>query len=59
MEKYSFIDEGTKDFLRDDSGEVIVIEGEDFHDAESWLLNHGEDYGWTNTGVRFHVWGED
>lgn len=54
-EEYSFIDLGNKDFLRDDDGEVIIIEGT-FHEAEEWLLEHGEKYGWTNSKTRFWSW---
>ena len=58
MKRYSFIDDCIRDFLRDDNGEVIIIEVENFDEAETWLLDHGEDYGWTNSGVKYHEWGE-
>lgn len=55
---YSFIDFGLKDFLRDDNGDVIKIHG-DYVTAEDWLLENGEEHGWTNTGVRYWEWIEE
>lgn len=57
MMEWSFIDAGIQDFLRDGDGVVIVVRGS-YHDAESWLLEKGEEYGWTNTGTRFFNWTE-
>lgn len=59
MPHYSFIDFGLKDFLRKEDGEVVRIEFEGYHDAEEWLLKYGEDYGWTNKGVRYWNWDEE
>lgn len=55
---YSFIDFGLEDFLRDDKGDVIKISGT-YEDAESWLLDNGEENGWTNAGVRYWNWDEE
>lgn len=55
---YSFIDYGTQDFLRYGNGGVIKIEGS-YQDAEDWLILEGEDYGWTNRGVRYWNWEEE
>jgi hypothetical protein len=59
MAKYSFIDFGTRDFLRNDNGEVVEIEAAHYEEAEDWLLDKGEDYGWTNSGVRYWNWNEE
>ena len=58
-DKYSFIDNEKRDFLRDENGEVIVILCNDWLDAEDWLLSEGEKYGWTNTGVKYFNWNEE
>lgn len=54
--RYSFIDEGLTDFLRYKNGDVIIIFADTFEDAESWLLDNGIKYGWTNTGIKYHIW---
>lgn len=59
MAQYSFIDFGLKDFLRDSNDKVIVIEVEGYHQAEDWLLTHGESHGWTNEGVRYWDWDDE
>ena len=59
MAQYSFIDFGLKDFLRDDDDEVVKIEASGFQQAEEWLLKHGEDHSWTNTGIRYWCWDEE
>lgn len=53
---YSFIDFGLRDFLRDNSGGVIKIQVESYTEAEDWLLEYGEDHGWTNEGIRYWCW---
>lgn len=55
--EYSFIDYGNKDFLRDENDEVIIIKG-DYQDAEDWLLDNGEKYGWTNESTKYIDWNE-
>lgn len=59
MAQYSFIDFGNKDFLRKDNGEVIIIQCSNYHEAENWLLDNGEKYGWTNEGVRYWDWDDE
>jgi hypothetical protein len=57
---YSFIDFGTRDFLRSfEQGPVLELEADSYEEAEEWLLNNGEDFGWTNTGVRYWCWEEE
>lgn len=60
MNKYSFIDFGLKDFLRDENDNVIIIECKDdmCFEAEEWLLQNGDKYGWTNSGVQYFNWSE-
>jgi hypothetical protein len=58
-DKYSFIDNDNRDFLRDENGEVIVILCDDWQDAEDWLLSEGEEHGWTNTGIKYFNWSEE
>lgn len=58
MKEFSFIDKEKKDFLRDSFDEVIIVHCNNWEEAEEWLLNNGEHYGWTNTGVHFYNWEE-
>lgn len=59
MGLYSFIDFGQKDFLRNDSGDVIIVDVNSYEDAEDWLLKNGEENGWTNKGVRYWDWDDE
>lgn len=59
MAEYSIIDKGRKDFLRDDYGDPIIIETENFDEVEEWLLENGVQHGWTNTGVHYYNWTEE
>ena len=55
---WSIIDFGLRDFLRDkETGRPLMFENYD--QAERWLMVRGQEYGWTNTGVRFFGWSED
>jgi hypothetical protein len=57
--KYSFIDLGKKDFLRNSFTDLVLeIEVECFEEAEDWLLKNGEYFGWTNSGVKYINWDE-
>jgi len=56
MYKFSFIDFGLKDFLRDEYDEVLIIKLNSFYEAEEWLLSNGEEYDWTNQGVKYLCW---
>lgn len=58
MKQYSFIDFELKDFLRYPDGSVIIIDFDNQEEAEEWLLDNGDDYGWTNMGVRYWCWDE-
>jgi len=55
---WSIIDFGLRDFLRDkETGKPLLFENYD--QAESWLMVHGEENGWTNEGVRFFGWSDN
>lgn len=56
MYKFSFIDFGLKDFLRDKDGEIVMTPFNSFDEAEEWLLTFGDKYGWTNQGVKYWCW---
>ncbi|HAQ21134.1 MAG TPA: hypothetical protein DCR40_18155 [Prolixibacteraceae bacterium] len=59
MLKFSFIDEGLKDFIRDDEGEVLVKEFTTWTDADEFIMDGGlEEYGWTDQGTRKHCWND-
>jgi len=59
MGLWSFIDAGLQDFLRDENGNVIKIEGT-LHDAEDWLLTNAEtETDWTNEGTRYWDWEDE
>ena len=51
---WSIIDFGLRDFLRGENGRPLMFET--YEQAEGWLLHCGEEYGWTNKGVRFFGW---
>jgi hypothetical protein len=59
MSAYSFIDFGNRDFLRDIDGDVIIEDFDSFNEAEDWLLENGEHFGWTNSGVKYWNWDEE
>ena len=52
---WSIIDFGLRDFLRFDGKPAMF---ESYEQAESWLLHRGEEYGWTNKGIRFFCWSD-
>ena len=54
---WSIIDFGLRDFLRGENDKPLMFET--YEQAEEWLLLHGEENGWTNTGVRFYGWSQD
>jgi hypothetical protein len=55
MYKFSFIDFGLKDFLRDDEGKVVVEEFSSYQEADDFIADGKlEWYGWTNSGRR--IW---
>lgn len=56
---YSFIDYGRQDFLRNPNGSVVKIEADYQEEAEDWLMDNGEKYGWSNDGVKYLNWNED
>lgn len=45
-----------KDFLRDVTGDVLTKDFDSFDEAEEWLLDNGQYYGWTNEGVKYWCW---
>lgn len=59
MAQFSFIDFGTRDFLRNEKGEVLEFACQSYEQAENWLLKNGEKYGWTNQGVRYWNWDDE
>jgi hypothetical protein len=59
MKKYSFIDFGLKDFIRDTVGDTLILMCNNYEEAEDWLLKNGSYYGWTNKGVRYWCWDEE
>lgn len=56
MYEFSFIDFGTKDFLREENGEVLIVNLNSFQEAEDWLLKNGEKYDWNNEGTKYWCW---
>jgi hypothetical protein len=60
MYKFSFIDFGLKDFLRDDEGKVVVEEFSSYQEADDFIADGKlEWYGWTNSGTRKWCWDEE
>lgn len=54
--KISFIDLGTKDFIRDESGRPIIIKTNNPDEAATWLLKNGAALGWQMNGTRYFDW---
>ena len=53
---WSIIDFGLRDFLRGENEKPLMFET--YEQAESFLIHKGEEYGWTNKGVRFFCWNQ-
>ncbi len=56
MARYSFIDKDKKDFLRYKNGDVIVLDFNNYDDAEEWLILNGSDYDWEGSAIFFFNW---
>ncbi len=59
MKQFSFIDAENNDFIRDFSGNIIVLIVSSIEGAKDWLLKHRERYGWNNTEVNYLDWGQE
>ena len=59
MLELSFIDDGLKDFIRKENGEVLIIKCDSWEDAEDFIMDGKlKKYGWTNTGTRKYCWND-
>lgn len=58
--EFSFIDYGTKDFVRDEQGETLKMQFNSWEDADDFIMRGGlDEYGWSNDGTRKWCWDED
>ncbi len=59
MLQFSFIDQGLRDFIRDENGDVLVKEFSSWEDADEFIMDGGlTDYGWTNQGTQKKCWND-
>lgn len=60
MLEFSFIDSGTKDFVRNHSGKTLIKNFRNWDDADDFIMRGGlDEYGWTNTGTRKWCWNDE
>lgn len=64
MYNFSFIDFGQRNFVKDDSGNVLIKKFNSYEEAENFIADGGlDEYYWTNKGTRKWCWeaedGED
>lgn len=59
MPRYSFIDFGNEDFVRDEADQTVTIEAEDAAAAEDWLLSNHQQTDWSNNGTRIWCWDKE
>lgn len=57
---FSFIDFGTRDFVRDHDDVTLKLEFSGYEAADDFIMNGGlEEYGWTNEGTKKWCWEEE
>jgi hypothetical protein len=57
MLQFSFIDEGLRDFIRDENENVLIKEFHNWDEADEFIMDGNlYQYGWTNQGTRKHCW---
>ncbi len=58
--KFSFIDFGNRDFIRNHDGETLIMDFSGWEEADDFIMNNGlSDYGWTNEGTRKLCWDDE
>jgi len=58
MSKWSFIDNGNRDFVRGDDGEIVIIDAECGEDCEDWMMGNMNKTDCSNQGIIYHEWDE-
>ena len=59
MLQFSFIDQGLRDFIRDENEDVLVKEFSTWEEADDYIMDGGLfDFGWTNQGTQKHCWND-
>ena len=57
---FSFIDDGNKDFIRDENDNVFKKKFFSYGDASEFIADGGlDDMGWTNRGTKIYCWEEE
>ncbi|MDR2084354.1 MAG: hypothetical protein LBP67_05105 [Bacteroidales bacterium] len=60
MLEFSFIDRGLRDFIRDNNGEVLIVEFDSWEAADEYIMSSNLDqYGWTNQGTQKYCWNDN
>ena len=60
MLKFSFIDFGLMDFIRNHDGSVLIKNFNSWEDADEFIMDGGlNKLGWTNSGTKKFCWNDD
>jgi hypothetical protein len=55
--EFSFIDFGTKDFVRKHNGDTLILEFDTWDDVEEFIMDGNlYEYGWTNQMTQKICW---
>lgn len=58
--KFSFIDFGNKDFIRNDDGDCLIMDFKSWEDADNFIMEGGlDEFGWTNKGTQKFCWDDE
>lgn len=58
--KFSFIDFGQKDFVRNSNGEALIKKFKNHDDADHFIMDGGlNEYDWSNKGTRIWCWDDE
>jgi len=58
--EFSFIDNGLKDFIRDENDKILKKEFSSWEDCDDFIMDGGlNEYGWTNTGTKKYCWNDE
>lgn len=57
---FSFIDFGSRDFVRDHDGTALKLEFSSYDEADNFIMVGGlDEYGWSNDGTQKLCWDDE
>ena len=60
MLEFSFIDFGLRDFIRNENGDVLIVNFNSWEDADDFIMDGGlNEYDWTNSGTQKFCWNDE